>query len=110
MSSGASVTTSTLGAVQPATCRGPGDATLDSVVHILCGSDKFPKAMVIAILSAGRGNHEPIMVPAAIGSTFRNRFARVGRLRCRQLALKSPECRGREFRGPPHRTTIAYAT
>jgi len=45
------------------------------------------------------GNDGPIIVPAAIGSTFRNRFARVGRRRCRQLARKSPECRGRQLAG-----------
>ena len=70
---------------------------MDSAAHVLCVPDQLPKAVVITILSAGRGSHDPIMVPAASRSTFRDRISRTGRLGCRQLAHKSAECRDRQL-------------
>jgi hypothetical protein len=82
--------------VQPATCRRTRDATLNSAIHVLCSSHKFPKAVVIPILSACRGNHAPIIVPPECRSTVGDRTAGSDEPRCRQLAHKSAECRGRQ--------------
>lgn len=66
-------------------------------------SDKLPSDRTVAqmILSACCDSHDHVMVPAASRSTFRDRFARGGRLCSRQLAHKSPECRDRQL--IPHR-------
>jgi len=82
---------------QPAARRRTRDAALDRVVHVLCRLDEFPKAVVIPILSAGRGNHDHIMVPAASRSIFRDRITRADWLCCRQLAMKTAECRDRQL-------------
>jgi hypothetical protein len=66
--------------------RGPRNAALGSVTHVLCRTDKLSKAMIIPILSVGCGNHGLIMVPAEIGSSVRDRSASLGGRRCRQLA------------------------
>ena len=47
------------------------DAVLDSAAHVLCPLDQLPKAVVITLLSAGYGSHNPIMVLAGGGSTVR---------------------------------------
>jgi hypothetical protein len=73
---------------------------LDGVTHVLCRLDKFPKAVVIPILSAGGGNHARITIPGAGWSTGSARFAGSGRLCCRQLARKSPKCRDRQYGAP----------
>ncbi len=71
---------------------------LNSAAHVLSRPDKFPKAVVITILSVGHGSHDPIMVPATSRSTVRDGIARAGQVHCRQLARKSPECRDRQLR------------
>jgi hypothetical protein len=73
------------------------DATWDSATHVLRRPDKFPEAVVIPILNAGRGNHDGIMVPDASKSTVHVHFAGSGRPRSRQLARKTPECRDRQL-------------
>ena len=80
---------------QPASRGGARDAILDGAVDVLCGPDKFPKTVVITILSAGRGSHVPILVPAASRSTLRAQITGVGWLCCRQLAQMGSECCGR---------------
>ena len=69
--------------------------TNDNVAHVLCCPNKLSQAVVITILSAGRGRHDQIMVPAPIRSTVPERITRAGRRCCRKLAQKSPDGHGR---------------
>jgi hypothetical protein len=84
--------------LQPAARGGARDAILGGTADVLCRPDKFPKPVVIAVLSAGCGSHDPIMVPAGSRSTVRDGIPRAGRLCCRQLAQKSAECLDRQLR------------
>jgi hypothetical protein len=53
--------------------------------------------VVIAILSAGCGDHDHIMLRAASRSTVRDRTTGADRLCCRQLAQTSADCRDRQL-------------
>jgi len=68
------------GGGQPAARGRAWYAILESAVHVLCLVDQFPKSVVITVLRADCGNHDLIMVPAASGSSVRDRIAGAGRL------------------------------
>jgi len=71
----------------------PSGFQLRGTVDILCGADQIPETVVVTTLRASCGSHHPIMITPIGSATGLMAIAGPDRLKRRELAHKSPECR-----------------
>jgi hypothetical protein len=66
-------------------------------VDILRGADQMPETVIVATLRANSVGHNPIMIATDGKATDRMAIAGPDRLKWRELAHKSPECRDNQL-------------